>query len=56
MTILQCTSLSKHYGRGEELVKALEGVSLSLEQGSFTAITGPSGSGKSTLLHMLGGT
>ena len=55
MTILQCTSLSKHYGRGEELVKALEGVSLSLEQGSFTAITGPSGSGKSTLLHMLGG-
>lgn len=54
MTILQCTSLSKHYGRGEELVKALEGVSLSLEQGSFTAITGPSGSGKSTLLHMLG--
>ena len=55
MTILQCTSLSKHYGKGEELVKALEGVSLSLEQGSFTAITGPSGSGKSTLLHMLGG-
>lgn len=55
MTILQCTSLSKHYGRGEELVKALDGVSLSLEQGSFTAITGPSGSGKSTLLHMLGG-
>ena len=55
MTILQCTSLSKHYGRGEELVKALEVVSLSLEQGSFTAITGPSGSGKSTLLHMLGG-
>lgn len=56
MTILQCTSLSKHYGRGEELVKALDCVSLSLEQGSFTAITGPSGSGKSTLLHMLGGT
>lgn len=55
MTILQCTSLSKHYGKGEELVKALEVVSLSLEQGSFTAITGPSGSGKSTLLHMLGG-
>lgn len=55
MTILQCTSLSKHYGRGEELVKALDCVSLSLEQGSFTAITGPSGSGKSTLLHMLGG-
>lgn len=53
MTILQCTSLSKHYGRGEELVKALEVVSLSLEQGSFTAITGPSGSGKSTLLHMI---
>ena len=55
MKILECTGLSRHYGTGEEQVKALDGISLSLEQGSFTAITGPSGSGKSTLLHVLGG-
>ena len=55
MTILECTGLSRLYGTGEEQVKALNGISLSLEQGSFTAITGPSGSGKSTLLHVLGG-
>ena len=54
MKILECTGLSRHYGTGEEQVKALDGISLSLEQGSFTAITGPSGSGKSTLLHVLG--
>lgn len=55
MKILECTGLSRHYGTGEEQVNALDGISLSLEQGSFTAITGPSGSGKSTLLHVLGG-
>ena len=55
MKILECTGLSRLYGTGEEQVKALDGISLSLEQGSFTAITGPSGSGKSTLLHVLGG-
>lgn len=55
MTILECTGLSRLYGTGEEQVKALNGISLSLKQGSFTAITGPSGSGKSTLLHVLGG-
>lgn len=55
MIILECTGLSRLYGTGEEQVKALNGISLSLEQGSFTAITGPSGSGKSTLLHVLGG-
>lgn len=55
MKILECTDLSRHYGTGEEQVRALDGISLSLEQGSFTAITGPSGSGKSTLLHILGG-
>ncbi len=55
MKILECTGLSRLYGTGEEQVKAVNGISLSLEQGSFTAITGPSGSGKSTLLHILGG-
>ena len=55
MEILKTTDLKKHYGSGESMVKALDGVSLSIEKGKFTAIVGTSGSGKSTLLHMLGG-
>ena len=55
MTICEAQNLIRYYGSGEELVKAVDGVSFSIEQGSFTAITGPSGSGKSTLLHLLGG-
>ena len=55
MEILKTEGLKKYYGEGEGLVKALDGVDLSIEAGSFTAIVGPSGSGKSTLLHMLGG-
>ena len=55
MNILSTNSLTKYYGSGPSLVKALDGVTLEIEQGSFTAIVGPSGSGKSTLLHMLGG-
>ena len=45
----------KHYGEGETLVNALDGVSLSLEEGRIYVILGPSGSGKSTLLNMIGG-
>ena len=55
MEILRCEALSKVYRSGESKVIALDQVSLSLAQGSFTAITGPSGSGKSTLLHLLSG-
>lgn len=55
MEIMRCETLSKVYQTGENKVFALNEVSLSLEQGSFTAITGPSGSGKSTLLHLLSG-
>ena len=55
MTVLQTHELKKYYGSGDTLVKALDGVDLTVEEGEFVAIVGPSGSGKSTLLHMLGG-
>lgn len=55
MEIIHCENLSKIYQTGEASVFALDDVSLSLEAGTFTAITGPSGSGKSTLLHLLSG-
>lgn len=54
-TILKTTGLKKYYGKGETLVKALDGIDLEIERGKFTAVIGTSGSGKSTLLHMLGG-
>ena len=53
--ILQVRNLKKYYGKGDTLVKALDGVNLDIEAGKFTAIIGSSGSGKSTLLNMLGG-
>ena len=55
MTILETKNLKKYYGKGDTLVKALDGVNLAVEDGEFVAIVGTSGSGKSTLLHMLGG-
>jgi len=55
MKILETKSLKKYYGKGESLIKALDGVDLSVEEGEFVAIVGSSGSGKTTLLHMMGG-
>lgn len=55
MEMLRVENLTKVYGEGENQVRALDGVSFSVEKGQFVAIIGPSGSGKSTLLHILGG-
>ena len=55
MGILKADNLVKIYGQGENEVKALNNVSLEIEEGEFVSIVGSSGSGKSTLLNMLGG-
>lgn len=55
MSILKTRGLKKYYGSEPNIVRALDGVELDIEEGEFAAIVGTSGSGKSTLLHMLGG-
>ena len=52
---LEVINLKKYYGKNENIVKAVDGVSLKIEDGKFTAIIGTSGSGKSTLLHCMAG-
>ena len=55
MTIAQFENVSKIYTSGEHVLRALDGVTLSLDEGKFVVILGPSGAGKSTLLNLLGG-
>lgn len=54
-TILETKELCKYYGSGENIVKAVDNIDISIQQGEFVTIVGKSGSGKSTLLHLLGG-
>ncbi len=55
MNIVECTEIHKTYIQGRVEIKALSGVSMSIEAGGFVAIAGPSGSGKTTLLNIIGG-
>ena len=55
MEILKAVNLKKYYESGENIVKAVDDVSFSIEKGSFTAVVGTSGSGKTTLLNLIGG-
>ena len=52
--LVQTESLTKTYRLGKTKVPALQGVTLTIEEGEFTSISGPSGSGKTTLLNILG--
>lgn len=54
MSILQASGLIKNYGKAPNVVRALRGVDLEIQNGEFAAVVGTSGSGKSTLLHLLG--
>jgi putative ABC transport system ATP-binding protein len=52
--IIRLVDVTKVYGDGDAEVRAVDGVSLSVQEGDFLAVMGPSGSGKSTLMHILG--
>jgi len=55
MSLLECVDVSRTYGRGDRVVRAVRGATLSVERGEFVAVEGPSGSGKSTLLGLMAG-
>jgi putative ABC transport system ATP-binding protein len=52
--LIEFRGVSRHYGRGDTLVKALDGVDLAIDEGEFVAVMGPSGSGKSTCMNLIG--
>src|SRR3989454_5815620 len=54
MPLVELRNVSKIYRLGEEEIRALDDISLDIEEGEFISIIGPSGSGKSTLMHILG--
>ncbi len=54
MALIELTDVTKRYRVGDQEIRALDGINLTIEQGEYAAIIGPSGSGKSTLMHLLG--
>ncbi len=54
-SFIHIKGLTKHFEMGGQIVRALDGVDVDVEEGTFTVVMGPSGSGKSTLLYLLGG-
>lgn len=55
MTLLRTVGLHRHFTVGDTVVRAVDGIDLTVDAGEFVSVMGPSGCGKSTLLHLLGG-